>query len=261
MIIRCTALQAAPSLKDAMTNNLTSGMLIESLLAGGRSAAYENFMLRDDEDAPIYPESIVQVEVAKVLKKRIRFSSVELEADTEKIAATASGFIPTAKGFPDVGRHGYFDIVCWQTPVPQVYVEVKDQLSGTDDGIVSDLARLQEFLKITHRLGEKAIGHKLPRFGALLYFVGKNSQKYKNGRHLAAQFEKPSAKTVHTTIEKLKSVLDTTAFDFEFKVERVIDSAKNGPPDAALIGTEHEETLSGHEQFTQCVVVVITLKT
>ena len=73
--------------------------------------------------------------------------------------------------------------------------------------------------------------------------------------------ESPVGKVPHPAQLPNKVVLDSTAFDFEFKVERVIDSAKNGPPDAALIGTEHEETLSGHEQFTQCVVVVISLKT
>lgn len=42
-----------------------------------------NFHLTDDADVPIFPEALVQVEVARALRKLLGFSAIEMEAATE----------------------------------------------------------------------------------------------------------------------------------------------------------------------------------
>jgi hypothetical protein len=158
---------------------LTPNSLADALIAGGHAAALENFFLAQDWDVPIFPEALVQVETARVLREQLNFSSVELEASTERIAGAASGRSPSDSLFPDIEREGKIDIVCWNSFVPQVFVEVKDQVGSSGDGIVADMLRMQAVLKIAHKWGSNALGGQLPRYGAVLYFVGKNSKQYK----------------------------------------------------------------------------------
>ena len=236
---------------------LTLNNLADALLAGGHAAAVENFFFTQDWDVPIYPEALVQVEVAKALRERLNFSSIELEASTERIVMAASGRSPLDSQFPDIGREGKFDIVCWNTFVPQVFVEVKDQVGSSGDGVVSDMLRMQEVLKIAHRWGPSAPQSKLPRYGGALYFVGRSSKQYKKPRHLASQFIPFADRTVATIVTNLMKVVDKTRFDLLVKKARVADSAKDGPPNIELVGTEDEETVSGSEQFTYCVACVL----
>lgn len=126
--------------------NLTPDLLADVLLLGGRAAA-ENFFLTNDEHAPIYPEALVQVEVARMLRNKLSFSAIELEATTERIVRAASGLSPSDPSFPCIGRNGKLDIVCWSYIVPQVFVEVKDQISGVNDGIVADILQMQSMLQ------------------------------------------------------------------------------------------------------------------
>ena len=135
-------------------------------------------------------------------------------------------------------------------------MEVKDQIGGADDGVVADVLRIQELLSISHRWGETSPQARTPRFGAVLYYVGKNSQQYKKGRHLAAQFIPFAERTVATSLKNIRKVVDVSRFDLLVKKSRVVDSAKDGAPNPELVGTEDEETVSGSEQFTYCVACV-----
>ncbi|MHC3915111.1 hypothetical protein ACI0FN_01074 [Alcaligenes nematophilus] len=243
------------------TQNLTADTLADVLLHGGYAAAAENFLLTENEDAPIYPEALVLVEVARMLRNKLHFTAIELEARTERIVRAASGLKPCDVNFPDIGRDGKFDIVCWHSVVPQVLVEVKDQISGVDDGIVSDMLRMQSTLQIAHRWGERAAHNKIPRYGAVLYFVGKNSKQYKKERNLASQFIPFADRTVATTVSNINKVIDTSRFKLLMKKVRVVDSAKSDCPNPEYIGTSDEETVSGSEQFTYCVACVLQEKT
>ncbi|WP_370678851.1 hypothetical protein [Comamonas sp. GB3 AK4-5] len=237
--------------------NLTPDALADVLLLGGHAAAVENFLLTNDEDAPVYPEALVHVEVARMLRERLNFSSIELEATTERLVCAASGRSPGDPDFPDIGRDGKFDIVCWNGFVPQVFVEVKDQISGADDGIVADMLRMQSMLQIVHRWGPRAPHTKVSRYAAVLYFVGKNTDQYKKKRHLASQFIPFANRSVNTTVRNIRRVVDSSRFDLLVKKTRVHDSAKDAPPNLELVGTAEEETVSGSEQLTYCVVCVL----
>ncbi len=236
---------------------VTAESLANALLHGGRAAAVENFLLSQDADVPIYPESLVQVEVAKALRDRLHLTGIELEASTERIVRAASGRKFGDPLYPSLTRPGEIDIVGWLHVVPQVFVEVKDQISGTDDGVVADVLRIQELLSISHRWGEAGPQARTPRFGAVLYYVGKNSQQYKKGRHLAAQFIPFADRTVDTSLMNIRKVVDATRFELLIKKIRVVDSAKDGAPDPELVGTADEESVSGSEQFTYCVACVV----
>jgi Holliday junction resolvase-like predicted endonuclease len=237
--------------------NLTSVDVADTLLAGGYAAAHENFLLSQDPDVPIFPEALVQVEVARALK-RLHFSSIELEANTERIARATSGRKPCDEDFPDTGRPGEIDIVCWQSFVPQVFVEVKDQISGSDDGLVADMLRMQQLLSIVHRWGADNPMNRIARYGSVLYYVGKNAVNYKKARHLASQFIPFADRSVSTSLANLRKVVDNSKYTLLTKKIRVIDSAKDSPPEPELVGTEEEEMASGHEQFTYCVVCVLS---
>lgn len=237
--------------------DLTPDALADVLLSGGHAAAVENLLLTNDEDAPVYPEALVHVEVARMLREKLSFSAIELEAATERIVRAASGRSPSDPDFPDIGRDGKFDIVCWNGFVPQVFVEVKDQISGADDGIVADMLRMQSMLQIAHRWGPSAPHAKVSRYAAVLYFVGKNAKQYRKGRHLASQFITFADRSVETTVSNMRRVVDSSRFDLLVKRARVIDSAKEAPPDPELVGTAEEETVSGSEQFTYCVACVL----
>lgn len=239
--------------------SITADNLADALLAGGYSAAQENFLLSQDADVPIFPEALVQVEVAKALRDRLAFTGIEMEAATEGIVRAASGRKPDDPDFPNIGRIGKIDIVCWQHFIPQVFVEVKDQISGTDDGIVADAERLQALLGIVHKWGEKGPHARTPVFGGILYFVGKNSQQYKHGRHLASQFIPYADRSVTTSVKKVRQVIDESKFNLIIKKSRVLDSAKDSPAKPELIGTIDEETVSGSEQFTYCVACVLSV--
>jgi hypothetical protein len=236
---------------------LTADQLADALLKGGQRAAVENFLLSGDPDVPIFPEALVQVEVAKALRDHLNLSSVELEATTERLLQAASGRALGDPERPCVTRPGEIDIVGWSHFVPQVLVEVKDQIGGTDDGIVADALRIQELLSITHRWGEDAPHSKLPRFGALLYYVGKNSQQYERGRHLASQFIPFADRTVESSLKNIRKILDTARYSMLVKKARVVDSARDAGPDPELVGTQDEEQVSNKEQFTYCVVCVL----
>lgn len=233
---------------------LTADALANALLKGGQAAALLNFELSGDPDVPIHPESLVQVAVAQALRDELQLASVELEVDTERLVQAASGRGLSDPSFPQDIREGRVDIVGWSTLLPQVFVEVKDQISGTDDGIVADILRVQELMSIPHKLG---LNSKLPRFGAVLYFVGKNSREYRKGRHLASQFIPYADRTVATSLKNVQRVIDISRFRLLVKKLRVLDSAADGPPDPLLVNTEFEETVSGREQFTYCVVCVL----
>lgn len=241
--------------------SITADNLADALLAGGHAAAQENFLLSQDDDVPIFPEALVQVEVARALRERLNFSGIEMEAATERIVRAASGRKPDDPNFPNIERVGEIDIVCWQHFVPQVFVEVKDQITGSDDGIVADALRLQALLRIVHKWGVSAPQARVPRFGAILYFVGKNAQQYKKGRHLAAQFIPFANRSVTTSLENVRKVIDESKFTLITKKSRVLDSAKDGPPNPELVGTADEDTVSGAEQFTYCVACVISEST
>jgi Holliday junction resolvase-like predicted endonuclease len=236
---------------------ITAEILADALLVGGRTAAAENFLLSQDADVPIFPESLVQVEVAKALRK-LKFSGIEMEAATDRIVTAATGRTANDSDFPDIGRVGEIDIVCWNEWVPQVFVEVKDQISGSDDGIVADMLRLQEILRIAHRWGRNAPQAKVPRFGAIVYYVGKNAGQYTKGRHLASQLIPFASRTIATSLKNVQKIVDNTCFTLLTKNVRVADSAKDEPPRPELFGTEDEETVSGAEQLTYCVVGVLS---
>lgn len=236
---------------------ITPDNLADALLAGGHAAAQENFLLSQDADVPVFPEALVQVEAARALRERLSFDSIEMEAATERIVRAASGRKPCDPDFPEIERVGEIDIVCWQAFAPQVFVEVKDQISGSDDGIVADMLRLQALLRIVHRWGAKGPHARIPRYGAVLYFVGKNAQQYKKGRHLASQFIPFADRSVATSLKNVRKVIDETKFTLLTKKARVLDSAKDGPPNPELVGTEDEDTVSGAEQFTYCVACVL----
>lgn len=235
---------------------ITAENLADVLLTGGQSAAAENFLLSQDADVPIFPEALVQVEVARALRD-LKFSSIEMEAATDRIVKVASGRKPDDCEFPDIGRVGEIDIVCWNNFVPQVFVEVKDQISGSDDGIVADTLRLQELLRIVHRWGVNTPQVRVPRYGAIVYYVGKNAGQYKKGRHLTSQLIPFANRTVATSLKNVRKIVDQTRFTLLTKKIRVVDSAKDGPPSPELVGTEDEETVSGAEQLTYCVVCVL----
>lgn len=201
----------------------------------------------------------MQVEVAKALNRRFGFDRVELESCTVRLARVMSGIHPKHASFPKIERHGKVDIVCWQAMAPQILIEVKDQITGTDDGLIEDLCRLQDFLKIEHKWNKRkrtAPWLNLPQYGVLVFFVGKNSESYKNDRYLASHFEPNADKTVETVIKKLKKHV-SPSFNIDWAKTRVLDSAKDGPGDPRAIGTELEEELSGKEQFTYCIVCVL----
>jgi Holliday junction resolvase-like predicted endonuclease len=235
---------------------ITAEILADALLTGGRAAAAENFLLSQDADVPIFPEALVQVEVARALRE-LNFSSIEMEAATDRIVKIASGRKSDDLEFPDIGRVGEIDIVCWHDFVPQVFVEVKDQISGSDDGIVADMLRLQELLRIAHRWGGNSPQVHIPRYGAVVYYVGKNNGQYKKGRHLTSQLIPFANRTVATSLKNLRKIVDETRFTLLTKKVRVADSAKDGRPRPELVGTEDEETVSGDEQLTYCVVCVL----
>jgi hypothetical protein len=134
---------------------------------------------------------------------------------------------------------------------------VKDQITGTDDGVASDVQRMQELLSITHRWGGSAPQSRLRRYAAVVYFVGKSASQYKKGRHLASQFMPFADRTVATSLKNLHKVLDKTKFHSLVRKQRVVDSAIEGSPDPELVGTQDEELVSGLERFTYCVCVVI----
>lgn len=232
--------------------------LLAALLKAGAQAAFENFQLADDFDMPVFPESIVQVEVAKSLRTSFRFEQVELEATTGRLAQAMSGRAPAHAAFPSIDRPGEVDVVCWEAFGPQVLVEVKDQINGTDDGLREDLVRLQQFLDIVHKWAKPGdVWPKWPVYGALVFFVGKNAAQYKKDRYLAAHFLPFADRTVDTAVTKLEALVDKTKFKLIFDKRRVVDSAKDGPPPPDTIGTEFEETVSGKEQFTYCVACVL----
>lgn len=248
---------------------IDAGTLIDALLAAGAEAAYQNFLLAQDFDVPIFPESIVQVHSAASLNERFSFSSVALEVSTRHVAQQLSGHAPGHDKFPIILRDGEedtsgrIDLVCHQAFGPQVLLEVKDQISGTDDGLLEDLNRLQQLLRVEHKWSEQGVTARSlsPRFGALHFFIGKNAQQYRSGRFLASDMGRFADRTVNTVLAKLRAAVDSTAFELNSGTRRVIDSAKNGPPDPRNIGTEYEETVSGAEQFTYCVACVLHRKT
>ena len=104
----------------------------DSFLNALAKAAYrvsvEKFELTSDIDSPIYPESLVQVVVGQVLKEEFAISADKSPID----------------------RPGFLDLVCWDSQKPLAVIEVKDQLTGTDDGIVNDICRIQRLLSMRH---------------------------------------------------------------------------------------------------------------
>lgn len=249
--------------------HLSVDAVLETLLNAGRNAAFELFELAGDEDVPVYPESLVHVHVARALRDELKLSNIEMEANTEDVLKAASGYSSKSKDFPIIKRPGRIDVVGWEGFRPRLFVEVKDEVGSSGDGIVEDLERLIEISLITHRW-ERRAGDPAPtdlrersrhlpqvqRFCGLIYFVGRNAVDYKTRPHLASQFLPRVNRTIQTTLGKLQKVTDAVGFKLQSSAVRVKDSAKDGPPDPTTVGTEFEETVSGNEQFTMCVACV-----
>jgi hypothetical protein len=253
---------------------MSANAVLQALLKAGRNAALEVFELADDEDVPVYPESLVHVHVARALRDELKLSSIEMEAATGDVLKAASGYASDSKDFPVISRSGRIDVVGWEGFFPRLFVEVKDEVGSSGDGIVEDLQRLIEFANVTHRFERKASAtvpqdsversRHLPsaqRFCGIIYFVGRNAANFKNRPHLASQFLPRAQQTIDTTLGKLQKIADAAGFELLSGVRRVKDSAKDGPPDPETIGTEFEETVSGREQFTMCVACVVYMPT
>jgi hypothetical protein len=135
---------------------------------------------------------------------------------------------------------------------------VSFKLVSFGDGVVTDMLRMQQVLNISHKWEQDSPQSMTPRYAAAVYFVGKNAKQYKKGRHLASQFVPFAERTVSTTVGHIRKGVDASRYDLLVKKARVGDSAKEGPPDPELVGTADEETVSGSEQFTYCVVCVLS---
>jgi hypothetical protein len=227
----------------------------ERFLTALASAAYqvsvEKLFLTDSFDAPIYPESLVQVFVAQNLSRNLHCSRVELEFPTNELERELCGT-------PDClvcSRPGRIDVVCWSGGVPLAAIEVKDQISGTDDGLLADAVRLQELLDVKHRI----MPYRLT-YGGLVAYVGKNSQQYKEPKFFDHQLEPYSERTVETLKRKITEKIDSAKFDIHFRSDRCIDSSKDAAVPDPNTDAPDADLLSGEEQMTKYVVAVLVRK-
>ncbi|RYG86065.1 MAG: hypothetical protein EON58_22170, partial [Alphaproteobacteria bacterium] len=198
--------------------NLTSQDVLTALLSAGLEAVYTHQMLvGDDLDVPLYPEALVQVEVAKSLKTSLQFAQVELEASTKILEASLHRGEPTS---PFCSNQGEIDIVCWQWNGPQLFVEVKDEINNTDDGLIKDVERLQQLLAIR----KDSATQNFPLFGGLLFYSSRKSPPIR-GKHLTSQFLPMVAKELDKTIQRIKSRVDLVRFTFVHDVREIPNSA------------------------------------
>ncbi|HCE2191104.1 hypothetical protein CGJ39_23820 [Vibrio parahaemolyticus] len=226
--------------------------IFEALKNAAYKVSAENFFLTEDLDSPIYPESLVQIEAAKSLKSMLPYSVVKLEfavSDIEKLLGAG------ITGQTD-RTNGYADITFFHDGFPQAVVEVKDEINGTDDGLIKDAERIQQLLDIENSKFEK----KLLQFGALIFYVGKNSQGYKVARQTEDKIEMFVDRTINSTKENIENVVDKNQFSIEFMDGRCIDSIKKTGSSDPYIGTEDEQPLTGQEQMTKYVVAIIQRK-
>ncbi len=226
--------------------------LLDALANAAYQVSAEKLFLTDSFDAPIYPESLVQVVVAQSISKELHCTRVELEFPTEELERELCG----VKDCRLCSRPGRIDVVCWHSGVPFVAIEVKDQLAGSNDGLDVDAKRLQELLSAQHRL----LPNLKLSFGGLVAYIGKNSQKYKEKKPFDHQLGPKVDQSVDTIKRNIENAIDKSKFEVEFRVGRCIDSSRDATKPDPYIGTENEDPLSGAEQMTKYVVAVIARK-
>jgi hypothetical protein len=110
---------------------------LDALAKAAYIVSVEKLLLTGNYDAPIYPESLVQVVVAKQLHETLYFSRVELEYPAATLESELFGG-PRPLSVMGLGR---LDLICWDVDGRVYAVEVKDELTGTNDGLVKDAGR------------------------------------------------------------------------------------------------------------------------
>jgi len=225
---------------------------LDALATAAYQVSAEKLLLTDSFDAPIYPESLVQVVVAQSLVRELHCSRIELEFPTEQIELELCG----GKDCRVCARQGRVDLICWHSGLPLAAIEVKDQLAGSDDGLVVDAIRLQQLLSVQHRLLQRFC----LSFGGLVAYVGKNSQRYKEYKPFDHQLEPKAKQSIQTIKRNIEAVIDKTRFDISFRDGRCIDSSRDITKPDLYINTEFEDPLSGEEQMTKYLVAVISRK-
>ena len=225
---------------------------LDALATAAYQVSAEKLFLTDSFDAPIYPESLVQVVVAQSLSKELHCSRIELEFPTEEIERELCG----TKDCLVCARPGRVDLICWHNSIPLAVIEVKDQLAGSNDGLADDAVRLQQLLSVQHRFLQN---YRLS-FGGLVAYVGKNSQQYKEYKPFDHQLEPKANQSIQTIKRNIEAAIDQKQFAVEFRDGRCIDSSRNATKPDPFVGTEQEDPLSGEEQMTKYVVAVIYRK-
>ena len=153
-------------------------------------------------------------------------------------------------------KDGRVDIVCWNnSPIPFAIIEVKDELSGTDDGLIKDVERIKQLLLLKHPMFNQGI-----RFGGIVAYIGKNNTQYKSDKYFDEQLEPRVNQTVETIRKNINDKIDNENFEVKFKIGRCIDSSKNGNEDFSDEKSRCENSLSGKEQMTKYLVAIFYLK-
>ena len=108
---------------------------LNALADAAYQVSVEKLSLTGDFDAPIYPESLVQIVVAQNLNKSLRCDRIELEFPTEQLERELASNVKLV-----TDRSGRIDMVCWHGGIPYAIIEVKDQIVGANDGLILNIA-------------------------------------------------------------------------------------------------------------------------
>lgn len=147
-------------MKDIDAKRCKGEKLLDALEKSGHKIAYEILHLTGDLEEAIYPESLVNVVTARELADAFPGTKIKMEENTDTLVVqTRSLWLSEdelkddddGKSLYPVGRRGKVDIAVWGDLFPELLVEVKDELSGTDDGIRADIDRLKKFLMLENR--------------------------------------------------------------------------------------------------------------
>lgn len=228
---------------------LTKDDFLKGLARAAYAVSVQNLFLTDDSDAPISPESLVQIVVAQSLKDSFPGLSIGFESSTSDLESEFS-----KEGNISCERQGSVDIVCRYGSEPLAVIEVKYQLTGTNDGLVSDVVRLQQLLALRHRFFPK---YRF-QFGGIVSYVTKSATQYEPPKYFDHEFERYAGRSVKTVEKNIKAALNATSFDIAFLSGRCVDSSKDGEKPDDLVGTEFEDEISGAERMTKYLVAVIS---
>lgn len=231
---------------------ITPEKFLDALANAAYQVSVEKLFLTDDFDYPITPESLVQVVIAQNLNKKLHINSIKLEISVDSLLKGLSGKYDEKEEI----RNGRIDIVCWENPlIPLAIIEVKDELNGTDDGLLKDVKRIKQLLLLKNKMFNQSI-----RFGGIVAYIGKNNRRYKKNKYLDQQLEPYVNQTIETIKRKIIHKIDNEKFEVMFKVGRCVDSAKNINEDFEDEESRYENSLSGKEQMTKYLVAIFYLK-